>query len=86
MKVRELINQLILLADPEADVIISRDPEGNGFNPLAEVVESLLDRDGAPKHPDDICDHKTEDECEDESSRCEYNRRVDLRKAVVLWP
>jgi len=36
MKVRELINKL-LKENPDADVIIQKDSEGNGYSPLRDV-------------------------------------------------
>lgn len=36
MKVKELIDQLQFL-DPEAEVVIAKDSEGNGFGPLSEI-------------------------------------------------
>jgi len=39
MKVKELVN-LLEKCDPEAEVIISRDEEGNGFSPLYEVCDN----------------------------------------------
>lgn len=51
MKVEELI-ELLGHADPTAEVLVAKDPEGNGFNPLHEVVSTPV-RDGEPCHPDD---------------------------------
>ena len=93
MKIRELVTHLMLLNDPEIEVWISKDEEGNGFSQLAEPEVSYLQEDkyeSSTVHPDDICDHQTEEECDDsydnDGKACEYRRRKDLKKVVVLWP
>jgi hypothetical protein len=41
MKVKDLIRELKLL-DPELDVILQKDSEGNGFRPLAGTDENCI--------------------------------------------
>lgn len=41
MKVKELIRELQLL-DPEAELIMQADAEGNGYSPLAGVDENCI--------------------------------------------
>lgn len=78
MKVKELI-ELLQGQDPEAEVILQKDAEGNGYSPLAGADPSLYRADttysGEPLHPDDIEDGYYDD--------------ADLAAAVaaiVLWP
>ena len=54
MNVKDLIEKLQEF-DPETDVLIAIDPEGNGFNPLASdgVVLSHRNHEGEPCNPDD---------------------------------
>ncbi len=44
MKVRELIAQL-QQCDPDMDVIMSEDEEGNGYSPLCEITEGMYSAD-----------------------------------------
>lgn len=70
MNVKELREQLELAPD-ERPVILSRDPEGNGYSELADVdLAGLIERDGyyvGAIHPDDAEEH-------------------DVESAVILWP
>ncbi len=42
MKVRELI-ELLEEEDPEAEVVLSRDSEGNDYSPVAEVDDGVYE-------------------------------------------
>lgn len=53
MKVRELRNLLFEIEDQEAEVLISRDAEGNRMNVIYDVTESLYD-DEEIYSPDEI--------------------------------
>ncbi len=70
MKAIDLIRKLNAFP-ANAEVVIAKDEEGNGFNELEEVEYSAIERDGYEidvLHPDD----------EDDDG--EYER------AIVLWP
>lgn len=73
VKVRELIEKLKTF-DPELEVWISRDEEGNGFNPLAWDFGKYL-FDPEEKSPVD-------EECSD----CYGLDRSDFPTVVILWP
>lgn len=54
MTAKELIGQLSALPQ-EATVILSIDEEGNGFSPLCDVSEGVIDSHGEfVSHPHDI--------------------------------
>lgn len=78
MKVQELI-ELLQGQDPEAEVILQKDAEGNGYSPLAGADPSLYLADttysGETLHPEDI-----EDEFYDEEDIAA------AVAAVILWP
>lgn len=65
----ELIERLEQLP-PDANVVVARDAEGNGFHSLYDVGYSYLDDEGYPIHPDDLDDYDTEDSA----------------PSIVLWP
>jgi hypothetical protein len=70
MKVSKLIEELSTL-DPDLEVILSSDPEGNDFSFLDEVAISLFATSGYEiwtVHPDDADEYE------------------DLKEGVVLWP
>jgi hypothetical protein len=72
VKVKELIEKLNTL-NPELDVWVAADQEGNAFNDLEFVYTSAAWRDGFEQdtvHPDDVEDY-TEEE---------------LFEVVVIWP
>ena len=52
MKVKELIEELQKL-DPELDVILQKDEEGNGFNLCGGVEETMLNDNDEALHSDD---------------------------------
>lgn len=70
MKVKELQKKLAAM-DPDLEVYLSRDEEGNGFCNLADCEEDFY-RDGEPVHSDDV----------DEYIESGYT----LEKGVTLWP
>ena len=76
MKVKELILKLQNL-DPELEVIIQKDPEGNGYSPMsgAEIGQYLPDSpySGYCIHPDDLPDLDEET----------YKQ---LETVVIFWP
>lgn len=53
MIVRELVDRLLAM-DQTLEIVVSRDEEGNGFRPLYAVMQSYLDHEGVPIHPDDF--------------------------------
>ena len=80
MKVHELIQQLSN-ADPDSEVILSRDSEGNGYSPVG-TLEMAMPYDswygGAVYNPSDedemLSDCWTQDEWDE------------LPRVVVIWP
>lgn len=52
MKVKDLIAELQKL-NPELDVILQRDSEGNGYESCRGAEETMLNEDGEALHPDD---------------------------------
>jgi hypothetical protein len=72
MKVSELIAELSKLPQ-DVEVILSRDPEGNGFYTVEDVEASYYDPDDydlSPIHPNDLE---------------EYNQ-AGLAVGVFIWP
>ena len=66
MKVRELIEMLEKL-DDDVMVVMSRDSEGNGFSPIADVDAShytaFNTHSGECLHPDDVADYPDAEPC-----------------------
>ncbi len=61
MKVRELI-EVLQKCNPEHDVILQRDPEGNGYGPLSGAEAAVYDeQDNEVIHKDDVEDQ--DDNC-----------------------
>lgn len=80
MKVKELI-EILKDVDPEREIYMSRDSEGNGYNSLwAYDTEALYDGDGSMYDSDwsaaDV--DMDEDEWEEFKKTC--------KKVVCLWP
>lgn len=72
MKVRDLTTKLANL-NPELDVIMSKDPEGNRFYSLDEVESAYAypnDWEWEFVHPDDVAEYEGNE----------------LTEVVVLWP
>lgn len=77
MKVKQLI-EILNSCDPDAEVIISEDPEGNGYGRLHE--NSIM-RDAYALYTDELqVYHET-----DLSEVAGYDR-LNLFKAIVLYP
>jgi hypothetical protein len=75
MKVSELIKALSEL-DPDAEVVMSSDAEGNGFSPLSDVTEGWYEADSTWSGEFGCCS----DGCDnDQACTGEEN-------AVALWP
>jgi len=70
MNVKQLIDELSVL-NPNLEVVVAEDEEGNGFEFLGDVIISKFDKSGMETvHPDDV-DEWDQDE---------------LITVVVLWP
>ena len=77
MKVRELIEELKQLPQ-DVEVILSRDEEGNGFNPFSgDFSIGVYDPDG-----DDWSQFTTKENWEDDKDGEPYPGD----NAVVMWP
>lgn len=76
MKIKELI-EILSEMNPELEVILQKDPEGNGYSPLAgaEVGEYLPTStySGESIHPDDLGD-------------LEEETLEKLQTVVYFWP
>ncbi len=71
MTVQELIEQLQALGQPDLEVFIAKDAEGNGFRKLDDVqIDPMVD--GEAIHPEDAEMYAEEGE--------------DITYAVVFWP
>ena len=82
MTVRKLIKELGKL-DPKRIVVMSRDAEGNGFSPLADVATGAYTPDttwSGEVHLEELTDELRE------QGYTEEDVREDGQKAVVLWP
>lgn len=83
MKVKQLIAKLEKL-DPDAQVVLQRDPEGNGFSPAVGVEPSIVTEDGYGLNVYDL--KWSAEDCgleEDEWEKLKKNKKA---QAVVLWP
>ena len=78
MKVKELIKELSLL-DPELNVMLQKDPEGNGYSSLEGAEKAVYDGFESVYNLENTAD----DNCleEDEWENLKKNNLV-----VVLWP
>jgi hypothetical protein len=84
MKVKDLIEQLSKL-DPDANVVLQKDSEGNGYSPCAGAEEALYVAGSTYSGQvfnldDDSTDVDMED---DEWEKIKSNKK---NKCVVLWP
>ena len=84
MKVKQLIKEL-KKCNPESEVIVAKDEEGNGFSPLADI-----DGENCVYTPDstwsgELFDSRwTPDEaCLDKK---EHAKMLKKKRAVFLWP
>lgn len=56
MKVADLVEMLLQL-DQDLDVIIQKDSEGNGYEPVRGVEETMINEYGEALHPEDYKEH-----------------------------
>lgn len=81
MKVKDLIEQLIEMEMPEAEIIISSDPEGNGFSPFSDWSVGIYDSEEGQLF--DI-GWSAEDADMDEE---EWDEMLETKpRSVVFWP
>lgn len=79
MKIRDLIAQLDQ-HDPELEVVLSRDPEGNGFHRLNDLSRAFAD-------PTDIQGGYEIEQLRWREDLQEYGEsESDYTEVVVLWP
>jgi hypothetical protein len=81
MKIKALIEHLQTL-DPELDVILAMDSEGNDYHDLAAFGGGVWDRENQVFSP------YTDEDAEDESGRVLPQRILsqDEWNTIVLWP
>lgn len=80
MKVSELIEQLKALPHQDAEVIMSRDPEGNGYSTFQEMSEGTV-RDLESWEMEYFCDSHS-----DLDAGLDPGEREGLAKVICLWP
>lgn len=77
--VKTLIKQLSKL-DPDAQVILQKDPEGNGYSPLAGSEQAVYSDDTVYS-----LEYTHKDNCM-EKQEWEDLKKSKKNKCVVLWP
>jgi len=84
MKVKELINKLNKL-DPESQVILQKDSEGNGYSPCYGVEAAVYIAESSYSGSVYSLKFTAEDNCmeEDEWERLKRNKK---NKCVVIFP
>lgn len=76
MKVSELIKELKKLPQ-DLPVVLSRDEEGNGFNGLVDIEQTVMKLDGCNAY---------EDVSNEDGSPVEPNSELGYIEVVLLWP
>jgi hypothetical protein len=80
MKNKELI-EILSAQDPEADVILQKDPEGNGYSPLSGAdPNAVYDAEEAIVYN---MNHTAADACMDED---EWEKITQQERCIVLYP
>jgi len=76
MKVKHL-NQILRDCDPNMEVILSTDAEGNRFETVGGATKTFYVREGKNEgycpHPDDVLEMDEE-------------RRLSLKEVLLIWP
>lgn len=82
MKVKELIS-ILSEQDPEMEVILQRDSEGNGFSPLCDTALGYYLGDST--YSGDFYDEDyTADECD--MNEEDFAEMISIPKSIVLVP
>lgn len=76
MNVRQLINELIDY-DPDAEILVASDPEGNGFRRLSDVGLSWIEANGDKHGYVESTIHPSDADEYEES---------ELEVRLILWP
>ncbi len=86
MKVKELIEELSK-CDPECEVILSKDAEGNSYSPADGIDDSYIYKPGN-RYSRELWDlEDLKEELEDGYlGEEEFNEIAALPKCVILWP
>lgn len=84
MKISELIEQLQEIKNQDAEVIIARDQEGNGFSKFDGFSQGIV-------RPEELDSHRIEsyydnEAEEDEEYGLEPGQRDTFVKVICLWP
>lgn len=82
MKVRELIEALKNL-DPETQVVMAQDPEGNGYYKLSDLDEGTVSPDELSQY---FIDTYYSNQHTDEQCCLEPGEREGFPKVICLWP
>jgi hypothetical protein len=83
MKVRELLDALANV-DLEAEIVLQRDSEGNGFSPLCGVdTDAVYKPDSTWSGQVYCCSWSAEEACMTDE---EWEGLKDKPRCVVLWP
>lgn len=80
MRVKELIKRL-KIEDPEAEVVLSRDEEGNGFCPLSAIEDNRVYIEG-----EIYLETLTEDLIKYGYTKEDVYEGDNAVRAIVLWP
>jgi hypothetical protein len=83
MKIRELIKELSAL-DPDMEVIMQKDSEGNGYSPLEGLDPNAVYVAESTWHGDVYDTSWTADDaCMDDE---EWNEILDMPRSLILFP
>jgi hypothetical protein len=83
MKVKDLIRELQLL-DPELEVILQKDGEGNGYSPLAGTDENCIYVAETTWHGEIYDSTWTADDADMDEE--EWAKMLEKPRCVVLYP
>lgn len=83
MKIHELIEHL-KREDPEMEIHLSKDPEGNGFHSLNDLGHHYVEKGKARTWDPDIWDEEGIEEMREEDG--DDYIEANFEKVIVFWP